>query len=241
MLFEKIKKLLKLLPHKLYRGALFNYGVAPVIDHEKLLKRSYYKTIVDIGANKGQFALVSRYCFPEAKILSFEPLPAPAKIFNKVFKDDKNTTLHNVAIGPKEEKTTIHISQSDDSSSLLPISDLQEEIFPGTREVGTTTIDVAPLDRLLTKIDIKSPALLKLDVQGFELDALIGCETLLYSFDSIYCECSFVELYSDQKMASDIIAWLHKRGFILEGAYNMSYDDKGQAVQADFMFKSNLE
>lgn len=241
MLFLKINKLLKLLPHKLYRDALLCCGVAPVIDHEKLLKRFDYKTVVDIGANKGQFSLMSRHCFSDAKIISFEPLSAPAKIFSKVFKNDKDTILHNVAIGPKVEEAIIHISKSDDSSSLLPISDLQEEIFPGTSEAGISTVNVAPLDAFLSKADIKPPALLKLDVQGFELDALIGCEPLLSSFDSIYCECSFVELYSGQKMASDIIAWLHKRGFILDGAYNMSYDDKGQAIQADFMFKSNLE
>jgi FkbM family methyltransferase len=236
----KIKKLIYCLLVKVYRKAL-RFSVGGAIEHEKLLKSLNIETIVDIGANKGQFALVSRYCFPGAKIVSFEPLSAPAKIFNQVFKDDRDTVLHNVAIGPKEEETIIHISQSDDSSSLLPISDLQEEVFPGTSEASTATVTVAPLGIFLSKADIKSPALLKLDVQGFELEALMGCESLLASFDSIYCECSFVELYSGQKMAPDIIAWLHKRGFILKGAYNMSYDAKGQAVQADFMFKSNLE
>jgi FkbM family methyltransferase len=240
MKLRKIKKLLKLLPHKLYRDALFNCGVAPVIDHEKLLKPLSCKTVIDIGANKGQFALMSRHCFPDAKIISFEPLSAPAEIFSKVFRNDNDTILHNVAIGPKEEESIMHISQSDDSSSLLPISDLQEEIFPGTGEAGTTTVNVAPLNVFLSKADIKQPALLKLDVQGFELDALMGCESLLCSFNLIYCECSFVELYSGQKMASDIIAWLHKRDFILKGAYNVSYDNKGQAIQADFMFENNL-
>jgi FkbM family methyltransferase len=237
----KISKLFKLLPYKLFRDAVLSCGVAPVIEHTKILQGLNCKTVVDIGANKGQFALVSRYCFPHANIVSFEPLPRPAKIFNTVFKNDKNTVLNNVAIGPKEEKTLIHISKSDDSSSLLPISDLQEKIYPGTSEVGVATIDVAPLDCFLTMKDINSPALLKLDVQGFELDALRGCESLLSSFDSIYCECSFVELYSGQKMASDIIAWLYKRGFTLKGAYNMSYDDKGLAIQADFMFMNNLK
>ena len=240
MIKNKIIKLIFLLRISLYRKAL-KYQVGAAIEHQKLLKSLNFKTIVDVGANKGQFALMSRYCFSDAKIVSFEPLSAPAEIFNKVFRNDKDTMLHNVAIGPKEEKTIIHISQSDDSSSLLPISDLQEEIFPGTSEAGTATVNVSPLDRFLNKADIKPPALLKLDVQGFELDALIGCEPLLSSFDSIYCECSFVELYSGQKMASDIITWLHQHGFILKGAYNMSYDEKGQAIQADFMFKNNLE
>jgi len=239
-ILRKCIKLLKLTKNMIYVNGL-KKGVAAAIEHQNTLKTLSCKTVVDIGANKGQFSLLSRQCFPDAKIISFEPLPAPAKIFNQVFIDDKNTVLHNVAIGIKEEEAIIHLSQSDDSSSLLPVSDLQEEIFPGTSEVGTTMVSVAPLDIFLSKADIKSPALLKLDVQGFELDALMGCESLIASFDQIYCECSFVELYSGQKMAPDIIAWLYKRGFILRGVYNMSYDDKGQAIQADFMFKSDLE
>lgn len=241
VVMTKLSKLFKLLPYKLFRDAMLYCGVAPVIEHKKILQGLNCKTVVDIGANKGQFALVARHCFSHTKIISFEPLSTPAEIFSKVFRNDNDTILHNVAIAPKEEEVVIHISKSDDSSSLLPISNLQEEVFPGTCEVGTTMISAAPLDIFLSKVDIKSPALLKLDVQGFELDALMGCESLISSFDQIYCECSFVELYSGQKMAPDIIAWLYKRGFILRGVYNMSYDDKGQAIQADFMFKSDLE
>ena len=40
-------------------------------------------TIIDIGANKGQFTLAARYIFPKSKIFSFEPLPGAAKIFKQ--------------------------------------------------------------------------------------------------------------------------------------------------------------
>jgi len=236
---KKIIKLKILHNNSLYRKAL-KYKVAAAIEHQKLLEHFDYKTVVDIGANKGQFSLVSRYCFPDAKIISFEPLTEPAGIFFNLFRNDKNTILHSVAIGPKKEKKNIHISKSNDSSSLLPISALQEKIFPGTKEIGTTAIEVVPLDTLLFKEDIEKKALLKLDVQGYELEALMGCESILSSFDNIYCECSFLELYTGQKMATDIIEWLFKRGFILNGAYNMSYDDSGIAVQADLMFNNTL-
>ena len=238
-ILKKIIKLLSIFKNIQYFRSLLKYHVAATIEHEDLFRSLHIRTAVDIGANKGQFSVMLRHCFPKVKIFSFEPLPVPAKIFSKVFQNDKNTVLHNVAIGPKKGEAIMHVSESDDSSSLLPISDLQEKMFPGTGEVGVVTIDVAQLDCFLTMEDINSPALLKLDVQGFELDALRGCESLLSSFDLIYCECSFVELYSGQKMPSDIIAWLYKRGFTLTGAYNMSYDNKGLAIQADFMFMNN--
>jgi len=64
------------------------------------------------------------------------------------------------------------VSASDDSSSLLPISQVQERLFPGTREVRTETIRVGHLADYVSPEEIVPPALLKLDVQGFELGAL---------------------------------------------------------------------
>jgi len=84
--------------------------------------------------------------------------------------------------------------------------------------------------------EIVSPALLKLDVQGYELSALRGCEDLLQAFAWVYVERSFMELYKGQALADDVIAWLRERGYNLSGVYNMAYDRNGRAVQADFLF-----
>ena len=78
--------------------------------------------------------------------------------------------------------------------------------------------------------------MLKIDVQGFELKCLQGCEDLLDRFQQVYVECSFVELYEGQALADEVIAWLRDRNFILQGVYNTFYDSKGAAVQGDFLF-----
>lgn len=75
-----------------------------------------------------------------------------------------------------------------------------------------------------------------MDVQGFELPALAGCEGLLDRFAWIYVECWFMELYAGQALADAVIAWLRDRGLRLAGVYNMSDDSDGRAVQADFLF-----
>lgn len=77
---------------------------------------------------------------------------------------------------------------------------------------------------------------MKLDVQGFELEALRGCENMLDRFRYVYCECSFVELYEGQALAHEIIDYLSQHKFKLTGVYNMTYDKRGIAVQADFLF-----
>jgi len=62
---------------------------------------------------------------------------------------------------------------------------------------------------------IRDPALLKLDVQGFELSALQGCGRLLERFRYVYVEASFIELYVGQALATEVIGFLFSRGFNL--------------------------
>ncbi len=131
----------------------------------------------------------------------------------------------------------MHVSGRDDSSSLLPISSVQTTLFPGTGEVATAEVRVGPLEEFVRPEELRSPAMLKLDVQGFEYEALIGCESMLPHFAWVYCECSFVEFYSGQKLAWEVIDWLASKRFRLEGIFNPSYDDKGQTIQADFLFR----
>ena len=232
----RVSKLFRVLTSARLTYAFFRYGVFAGAEHLPVLGPKF-RVIIDIGANKGQFALACRKWAPSAKVISFEPLSTPADIFRLLFSKDANVQFHQIAIGPKKQRTCIHVSANEDSSSLLPIGPNQVAIYPGTQEKESIEIDVAPLSFFLMPEDIKSPAMLKLDVQGFEMEALKGCEALIEKFDFIYCECSFIELYSGQKLAYEVIDWLHQRQFNFIGIFNTSYDGSGQAIQADFLFK----
>ena len=153
-----------------------------------------------------------------------------------MFVADVRVNLHEAAVGPVSGSTTIHISRRDDSSSLLPITARQVDHFRGTAEVGTTAVKVGPLQEFVNEAQIEASAILKLDVQGFELQALKGCESLVRCFAHVYVECSFIELYAGQALADEVIAWLRERGLKLRGMYNPSNDREGRVVQADFLF-----
>lgn len=236
---NKLRKLTACVLNPMFRATLVGHGVAAGTEHETILRQLRCRTVVDIGANRGQFALVARHCFPEAKIIAFEPLAGPANKFCSVFAGDSKVILYRVAVGPTVGEATIHLSGRDDSSSLLQITEAQNTIFPGTAEVSTALIQVGPLDSFISVDEIISPSLLKLDVQGFELQALEGCVTQLSRFSWVYAECSFIELYAGQALAGEIVSWLRERGFDLAGVYNMSYDRIGRAVQADFLFRAH--
>jgi FkbM family methyltransferase len=235
---QKLIKLLNILRDPAFFRALLK-GTAAGTEHRRFLQNLDCRHVVDIGANRGQFALIARRCFPDAMIDSFEPLEEPAQRYQVVFDGDSLVRLHQCAIGPKDEDTTIHVSKRDDSSSLLPILSAQSTLFPNTEEKETRTIHVSPLDAVLEKDEILSPALLKLDVQGFELQVLYGCVKLFTSFAYIYVECSFIELYEGQSLAHEVIDFLHQHNFHLNCIYNMCYDRQGRAIQADFFFVKN--
>ena len=78
-------------------------GVAASIEHGPVLRKLSCRTVINIGANRGQFALAVRHSIPAAKIVSFEPLTKPAELFRKVFVADKAVSLHVAAVGPTKE------------------------------------------------------------------------------------------------------------------------------------------
>lgn len=235
---NRIRKFLRIAANSKLRQELFRGRAAAGVEHGGVLRQlGRIQTVVDIGANRGQFSLMVRHCLPEAKIIAFEPLNAPAAIFRKVFVNDARTMLYEVAIGPEQGNRLMHVSAEDDSSSLLPITALQEKIFPGTGEEKSVDIYIGPLHSFINTTDIVGSALLKLDVQGYELEALKGCDGMLHCFEHVYAECSFVELYQGQALVDEVLAWMDKKGFGLAGVYNVCNDRAGRAIQGDFWFR----
>lgn len=236
--FRKIGKALRCLPDPLFRRALFQ-GVSPSHEHRAMLKSlGKLNTIVDVGANVGQFALLASRVQPAAIIHSFEPLSDAAKKFLAVIGENPQVRLHRCALGVDDSVLNIHVTSQADSSSLLSPK-LQADYFPGTHLVRTEEVVVHPLHAVVSREEIRSPALLKIDVQGFEAQVLEGCGAVLSSFDWVFVELSFVELYSGQTLAPEIIDWLHARNFELFSVYTdpNSYKN-GLMVQGDFLFKA---
>ena len=232
--WEKLIAILKVSP---YRAALLRHRVAATVEHEEALGELQLRTVVDVGANRGQFTLFALHTFPVARIVSLEPLAVPAARFRRVFGTERRVTLHHAALGPETGQSTMHVSGHDDSSSLLPITATQGRLFRGTNEVRTETVRTAPLSEFLDGGSIEEPALLKLDVQGYELEALRACGELLDKFAYVCAEGSFIELYEGQVLADDLVAWLRERGYELVRSYGAVSDEHGQTIQADMLFK----
>ena len=238
LLLTRIDKALQTIKSFWLLKVLIKYQVIVSAEQRYVLSTNL-STVVDIGANRGQFTLAVRRWAYNANVISFEPLEIAANQFRNIFRGDPKVTFHQIAIGPKKGIANLHVSAADDSSSLLPISSLQERLFPGTHELRIEQVEIAPLSVFIKPEKISAPAMLKIDVQGYELETLNGCKSLLHIFSFIYVECSFVELYKGQVLANEIISWISNNNFHLIGIYNIIYDGQGKCIQADFLFQNN--
>lgn len=234
-LFRKGRKLARLVRRPGYRRAL-HHGVAAAVEHEGLPYRPDFRTVVDVGAHKGQFATFARERFPYSLIICLEPLPAPRQVLNTVL-NGEGCVYGLAASNRTEERVEMHVSQLDDSSSLQPIGPRQIAAFPGTEEAGSAWVRTTRLDDLLDRAGLVAPALLKIDVQGHEYEALEGAAGILSVFEQVVVEASFVELYEGQRLAGDVIALLRQAGFALAGVFNLSRARSGACLQADFLFE----
>jgi FkbM family methyltransferase len=213
------------------------HGVFPSLEHNSVPFGSEFATVLDVGASRGQFALFALTKFPNARLICFEPLSEAYATLRKVI-TGQNVELHAIALGSLRSEATLHVSARDDSSSLLAIGVQQVATFPGTHEARTTKVTVDVLNTYLDN-DLPRPCLLKIDVQGFELEVLKGAGDGLARVDEVLVEASFVELYTGQALADEVIGYLADRGLRLIDVHGVVRSTDGNALQADFLFRRN--
>lgn len=209
-------------------------GTAAGVEHIDALSGLGLVTLVDVGANRGQFSLVARHLYPKLKIIAFEPLDEAARQYERVV-GTRGVVLHRRALGSAEGTRAFYVTDRTDSSSLLSPGVGQREAY-GVSFSRRVDVGVARLDEVLDSKDLSGPVLMKIDVQGGEHDVIRGSAALLPSIAYVYVELSFVELYDSQHLAGEVVALMHSEGYALRGVYNVSHTRAFGATQADFLF-----
>jgi FkbM family methyltransferase len=194
-------------------------------------------TVLDVGADIGDSALEWHRKLPNAKVFSFEPLPDSFQKMKNRLAGQPWWQGFCLAAGSASGTEQIHRSEYSLSSSLLPMADLHKTNYPYTAGASLQQIEVARLDDVLEKEGIRGPFLLKLDVQGFEIQALEGAVNTLKQCHAIVCETSFVELYKGQKLFGEVAAFLNHSGFAYQGSAGQRNSPlNGQPLQQDAIF-----
>lgn len=211
------------------------HRVGAATEHLSAIQVCEPNTLLDAGANKGQFSLAFRTLRPGAHIVGFEPLPEAADTYEQLFSGDPLTQLQRVALAGTEGNAEFHVADRSDSSSLLKPGEGQERAF-GVRHASTVQVPLKRLDNCVDFSTLPEPIFLKVDVQGGELGVFEGCDELS-AIEFIYVELSFVELYIGQPLFEEVTAYLSGRGFRIIGAFNQVVTDEFGPTQVDVLFR----
>ena len=176
-----------------------------------LLAKHGIDTVLDVGANEGQYGLELREFGYRGKIVSFEPLSEAYETLIANSRSDPDWDCHRVALGDTETRSLIGVASNLASSSLLPMLEAHHDAAPGVSMTGSEEVEVRTLDSL--DLELTGPTLLKLDVQGYEDRVLRGAEMLLSDVALIECEVSLEPLYESQLTFLPMLELLRDSGF----------------------------
>lgn len=195
------------------------------------------KTVINVGANVGQFAIACQKIFPGATVHSFEPMPECVVKLKQNVAKLAGVRVYPIALGEQSGEVVFHVNSHSHSSSILALGDRHRRAFPHAREMRTIKVPLSTLDFEMNSIPLEGPVLLKLDVQGYEPQVLEGATEMLKRVDYVLLEASFRPLYVGEKTFMEIARAMEERGFeFLRPIAWLNDPRSGEVLQADALF-----
>jgi FkbM family methyltransferase len=197
-----------------------------------------FATVLDVGANAGQFARAAAQTFPGARVISFEPLSDIAANLRDHLRDLDRFEVHECALGRENGSVEFHPHRYSLSSSALPaVSGNGRGPGPKAATGELPAIDV-PLRRLddIVPTGVARPALLKLDVQGYELEVLAGATERLAEMDALLLELAFSREYVGQPLYGEVVDHVNALGWSLVEIVDLRRDPTGAVAEVDGLF-----
>lgn len=163
------------------------------------------KVIYDVGANNGGWTRNARAVFPEARYEEFE-----------ANREHQRAGRHMVLLGDEEKDVTFYkaIRPADGANTGASVYiEVTPHFTPG--RYSAETLPMVPLDVYVQRANLPPPDLLKLDVQGAELDVLRGAESILSNTRYVLLEVSLHRWNKGAPMIEEVIAYMAARDFEL--------------------------
>jgi FkbM family methyltransferase len=194
-------------------------------------------TVLDIGANEGQYAALVRAAGFPGRIISVEPLPDAFGRLQRRSRTDRRWVVDRRAVGAEIGRTTIRVSANSYSSSVLPLTPAHLLAAPESRVVESIEVDVTTVVALAEAYQlVPERTLVKIDTQGFEGAVLDGAGDWLDRVAAVQLEVSHVELYTGQALEPELSARMAGHGLVpWTNDPGISAAD-GRLLQSDVLF-----
>ena len=204
------------------------------------LRQAPFHTIIDVGANSGQFAKRISGVFPQASLYCFEPLPDPFDELT-LWADTKNgrVTTYNLAIGDTAGEVDMYLHDNHTpSSSILATTALSLDNYPIVEEQTRIRVKQMTLDGALQEAsdELTPEVLVKLDVQGYEDRVISGGSEVLARASACIVEVCLDSLYEGQARFSKLVSMLESLGFAYAGNLQQTYGEDGHCAFLDAVF-----
>ena len=195
-------------------------GVNWFYDVQRFANTRHFSTIFDVGANTGQTVDGLLRYFPQARIYSFEPSSGPFAELVRKYGRQAQVRFEQMGLGATPGTLKIYL-RGHSTLNTMAFDPAWADNVVGTEEVPVDTVDAYCARLKIAAIDI-----LKMDVQGWEMQVLAGARGLLESgaIRFIYTEVTFRRDYADMQHFSEINEYLITLGYHLSGFYEIYRD-----------------
>ncbi len=190
------------------------------------------QAVVDVGAAHGLFTRECATIFPAARYILIEPLEEYRASLEQTIGAIGNAELIQAAASTGTSSTCEFHVHRDLVGSSLYLEQEDSDVNGVPRTVPAVTLDL-----VRDRFHLKGPFLLKVDVQGAELDVLTGATSFLQDTEYALLEVSLFEFFRGGPQLADIVAFMKARGFVAYDLYNPLYRPIDAALsQLDIAF-----
>jgi len=214
----------------------------PELDRRiKLLRTHNIDTVLDVGANIGQYGSELRNIGFKGTILSFEPTSEAFAKLKKNAQKDANWKVYNFSLGAFDGETEINISKNSVSSSILNNLPQLTESAPEAKFISKETIKVKKIDTIFQELGLTNKQIyLKIDTQGYENMVIEGAKESLPLIKGIQIEMALIPTYENAITFDEMITKLKQNNYITTSIESGYYDKKtGKLLEVDGIFFKN--
>jgi FkbM family methyltransferase len=214
-------------------------GVESLATHLAALFRALdIDCVLDVGANRGQYARLLRRIGYRGRIVSFEPVPECFEELRRRSAGDSRWTVVPTALGEEDGRQPLHVTAGTEFSSLLAPSEYGRRTFRGSAVTRMEDVPVRRLDALWADHVREGERVhLKLDTQGYDQQVIQGARQVLDRVASVQTEVAVKVLYDGAPRYADALPRLEAMGFELTGLFPVLRDPQLRIVELDCVMR----
>lgn len=196
--------------------------------------------VIDVGANRGQWASQLRRYGYHGRILSLEPDGRAYAQLAASAASEPGWEVMRAAVGSRPGRVRLNAAGDSAVSSLLTPTTAYLERNPDGATVRSEEVELVRIDELAPIVTSSGPLFLKTDTQGWDLEVLRGLDGVQPRVVGIQVELSVRAIYEGSTSHREVIEYLEESGFVPAGFFTVDRDRRHRLVEYDGVFVRDL-